>query len=288
MDHRMKIKTAAATGLAFAVLALAGCATPAPAPDSTAAATSAACSLDDATGASTVALTDALIPGAGSADDLGSMALGTAALTGDAPLYVSTGDHSYELAGVLPAAMPWSPETAVPAVVVRQDSSCGMTEVLIPSRASLPSETDTPSASATAWVHDDALDSFIEPAERTVTIDLRDHSLSVTDRSGEVLLAVPGVGVGRDGEETPSGVGFVVSGFHDDRQGAGEPVILTSLHSTVSDSYSGNAGEIGIHASTEVGGAVSAGCVRLRPADQALLADIIQPGDVVRVIPADQ
>ncbi|MBS3180042.1 MULTISPECIES: L,D-transpeptidase [unclassified Pseudoclavibacter] len=282
----MKIKTAAATGLAFAVLALAGCATPAPAPDSTADATS-ACSMDDSTGLTTMALTDALIPGAGTADDLGAAALGTAALTGDAPLYVSTSDRTYDLAGVLPAAMPWAPETAVPAIVVRQDDTCGMTEVLIPSRAALPSEADSPSASATAWIPDSALAGFIEPAPRTVTVDLRDSSVSVTNRAGEVLLAVPGVGIGREGEETPSGVGYVVSEFVDDRQGAGQPILLTSLHSTVSDSYSGNAGEIGIHASEEVGGAVSAGCIRLRPADQALLTDIVSPGDVVRIIAAN-
>lgn len=284
----MKIKTATGLGaLAFAVLTLAGCATTTPAPDSTAAATSAACSIDDATGASTVALTDALIPGASSADDLGAVALGSAALSGDAPLYVSTGDQAYDLAGVLPAAMPWAPETAVPAIVVRQDDTCGMTEVLIPSRAALPSEADSPSASAAAWIPDSALAGFIEPAPRTVTVDLRDSSVSVTNRAGEVLLAVPGVGIGREGEETPSGVGYVVSEFVDDRQGAGQPILLTSLHSTVSDSYAGNAGEIGIHASDEVGGEVSAGCIRLRPADQALLADIAEPGDVVRIIAAN-
>lgn len=288
MDHRMKLKTAAAATLAFAVLSLAGCATAAPAPDS-APTPSAACSLDDATGASTIALTDALIPEAGTADDLGAVALGNAALAGDAPLYIQTSAQAYALAGTLPATMPWAPDVAVPAVVVRQDSTCGMTEVLIPSRAGLPSETDSPSASATAWIPDNALAGFIEPAERTVTIDLRDKSLTVNNRAGEVLLAAPGVGVGREGEETPSGVGFVVSKFHDDRQGAGEAVILTSLHSTVSDSYSGNAGEIGIHAhAEETEGEVSAGCIRLRPADQALLTDIVEPGDVVRIIPADQ
>lgn len=287
MDHRMKIKTAAATGLAFAVLALAGCATPAPAPDS-APTPSATCSIDDNTGSTTVALTGALIPGAGSADALGAVALGTAPLAGDAPLYIQTGDRSYSLAGTLPASMPWAPDVAVPAVVVRQDAECSMTEVLIPSRASLPSETDTPSASATAWIPNNALSGFIEPAARTVAVDLRDNSITVSDRAGEVLLAVPGVGVGRDGEETPAGTGFIVSEFVDDRQGAGEAVILTSLHSTVSDSYNGNSGEIGIHASGEVGGEVSAGCIRLRPADQRLLAELVAPGDVVRVIPADQ
>lgn len=282
----MKIRLTAAV-LAFAALALAGCSATTPAPDSTAeAGSTSACLIDDSTGLTTLALTDAVIPGAGTTDSLGAIALGTAALSSDAPLYIQTGEQAYALAGVLPASMPWAPDVSVPAVIVRQDDKCGMTEVLIPSRASLPSETETPSASATAWIPDSALDGFIEPAPRTVTVDLRDNSLTVTDRSGEVLLAVPGVGVGREGEETPSGTGYVASEYLDDRQGAGQPVILTSLHSTVSDSYSGNAGEIGIHASSEVGGEVSAGCIRLRPADQALLADIVEPGDVVRVIAA--
>lgn len=290
----MKTKTLAAGALAVATLALAGCsaapAGTAPTATTPAAAETAirevgpldpACVADTVTGAQP-ALTSTTIVGAHATDALPTQAR-TAGLVGDAAdIYVESSPGRFSATGYqLPSAMPWAPEVAIPAVVTGTHS-CGLIEVVLPSQSD-----DTSIRSASAWVPSEQLAPVAEWAvPRTITVDLSEASLTVTDATGKPKLSIVQLTVGGE-VATPVGLGYVVSEYTDAEQQPwtdGESITLTSLHT--GGSFAGNSGEVGIHymSPDADGTAGSNGCVRVPTRDGIRsLEETIEPGDLVVV-----
>lgn len=180
----------------------------------------------------------------------------------------------------LPAAMPWAADIALPAVVT-STHSCGLVEVLIPSQSD-----DSSVRSASAWVPSEQLAPVAEwQSPRVVSVDLSDARLIVTE-GGSELLAIDSLVTGGD-VATPTGLGYVVSEYEDGDQQpwtGGENIVLTSLHADTS--FSGNAGEIGVHYMDPAAddGSGSNGCIRVGDRDQVrALESAISPGDIVVV-----
>lgn len=283
-------KTFAAAGaLVLAALGLAGCTTaPAgPPPTEVTAADSGirdfgpmnpACIAGGEVGTAQ-ALTNAVVPGAHGTDAQPGQAR-TAALVGaGADLYVQTTPGSFAATGYqLPSAMPWAADVAVPAVVT-STHSCGLVEVMIPSQSD-----DASVRSASAWVPSEQLAPVAEwEPPRTVTVDLSDGDLTVTE-GGSELLRIDGLVTGGD-VATPVGLGYVVSEYADGEAQpwtGGENITLTNLHADTS--FNGNSGEVGIHWMDPAAddGSGSNGCIRVGDRDQVrALESVISPGDLV-------
>lgn len=288
---------------AAAMLLLAGCATPgpstgaAPGPTQTVPFTRAAellptstpaadCSFTTADGAPLID-TRTVLPGAHPAPARITESLRTAEWAAEsAPVYAKTADRTFEQIGVMPATMPWDTDPT-PAVVVTYSATCAMAEILLPARAALPSETDTPVAQVTGWVPTAALvPAMARP--RVVTVSLSAGTLTVTDPEEGELLRLDSIVTGGDGEATPTGTGYIISEYTDAENQpwtGGETIQLLSLHSIERDSFAGNAGEIGVHFSTVDPSRGSAGCIRIQ--DQAgmqALDALTGPGDLVEVV----
>lgn len=163
-----------------------------------------------------------------------------------------------------------------PTVVVSVRTDGDWTLVLTPARVTLPS-TAGPSgapAQSAAWARTADLPTM-EPTTATVTVRVREQSLTITTPQGTRRHEV---GVGQDATPTPSDVsGYLQARYVDPAQGqASSAIHLTSLHATGADEpYTGtDGGLIGIHASPLPRGRSSHGCIRVHPDVVAELATL--------------
>lgn len=165
----------------------------------------------------------------------------------------------------LPSSLPWEPSKPQPVVVIHHDVRCGINEILTAGRRAVPAPGHPAAAQTAAWVKASDLKSGWATPDRIV-IDLSDRTLSIMGPGGKTAHSWPVVVGDPSKTQTPVTTGYILSSYRDTEQKetAGTPIALTSIHSAALASYAGNAGQLGVHyMDPTLAGSGSHGCVRL-------------------------